>query len=140
MSAISVSLPFSPGVRLRTRKASQSGRKSGYFSTSATRSNICPGVCRTRRVVRNEGMPIFRRGPRSGAEPRQARRLEPREILPRMMRGARQGARRDEPEALGVGDRLEALELVGGDEADHRVVLARGSEILADGQEIDLGR
>ena len=48
------------------------------------------------------------------------------------------GACRNESEALGVGDRLEALELLRRDEANDRMVLARWCEILPDGEEIDL--
>ena len=41
--------PFA--VRLRTFSDVHSGTNCGYFSTSATRSNICPGAWRTVRVV-----------------------------------------------------------------------------------------
>jgi hypothetical protein len=34
----------------------QSGKKSGYFSMSATSSNISAAECLTRRVVRKDGM------------------------------------------------------------------------------------
>src|SRR5262245_58970645 len=51
-----------------------------------------------------------------------ARRLQPREVLARMVRGPRERACRDHEEALGIGDRLVSLELLGGHETHHLVM------------------
>ncbi|ENN87038.1 hypothetical protein RHSP_12697 [Rhizobium freirei PRF 81] len=61
------------------------------------------------------------------------------EIVAGMMRGARQRARRHHEEALGVSHGLVGLELFRRDEAHHLVMLARRLQILADGQEVDVG-
>src|SRR4051812_8099158 len=132
---MSVSTPSPLWTRRRMRSPSHKGRNSGYFSTSATSSYICIAVCGTRRVVRKDGI-----ARPSAARPGEAGRLEAREVLAGVMRRAGQRRRRDEQEALGVGGGLVALELVRRDEPQHRVMLASRLEVLADGQEIDLGR
>ena len=72
------------------------------------------------------------------AELRQTSRLQLGEILARMMRGARQRARGDQKETLGIGGGFVGLELVRRHEADHRMVLLRRLEVLADGHEIHI--
>src|SRR5262249_18517995 len=123
--------------RFRTRMERQNGTNCGYLSTSATRSNMSVAEWRTRRLVENCGMlkSFFVRDSRAGA-----RGLEPGEILPRMVRGARQRGGRDHRKTLRVGDRLQRLEFVGRHVADHRVVLAGRLQVLSDGEEIDPGR
>ena len=49
------------------------------------------------------------------------------------------GDGRHHQEALGAGDRFQRGELVGRHEAHHGMMLARRLQILADGQEIDIG-
>src|SRR5689334_11084831 len=107
----------------------QNGTNCGYLSTSATRLNMLTASCRTRRLVVNCG--ILSSG---------ARRLEPGEILARVVRGTRERRRCHHGEAFRVGDRLQRLELVGRHVADDRVMLARRLQVLDDGEKVDLGR
>ena len=92
-------------------------------------------LCRTRRVVENSGIAdasaicFASRAARSS-----------REIVAGVMRRARQRRRRHHQEALGIGHRLVGLEFVRRHEAHHFVMLARRLQILADGEEIDIGR
>jgi hypothetical protein len=73
-------------------------------------------------------------------ELRQPRRPQPREIVARVVGRPRERRRRDHQEALAVGGLLVGRELLGRDEAVHRVVLGRRLQVLADGQEIDARR
>src|SRR5690242_5421372 len=136
MSATSTAMP-SFSLRVRTVSPVHIGRNSGYFSTSATRSNILSGACGTCRVVSNLGM---MRGSGRLLRRKLARGLQPGEILPGVVGGARQRARRNEQEPLRVGDRLVGFELLRSDELFDRVVLLCGLQILPDRQEIDIGR
>src|SRR5215218_8480323 len=97
---------------------------------SATSANISSAAWLTRRLVRNEGILFL--------SPRLPRGGEPPEVVAGVMRRARERARRHHQEALGIGDRLVGLELVRRHEARHRVVLAGGLQVLADGEEIDV--
>jgi len=65
--------------------------------------------------------------------------LEPREIVAGVMRRSSERARGDHEKALGVGDRLVGLEFLWCDELLDLVVLARRLQVLADGDEIDVG-
>src|SRR6476620_5349479 len=91
-------------LRERTVNPVQSGRNSGYFSMSATSPNILSGACAMRRVVSNCGIQI--KALRAFLQLLFAGCAQPGEILPGVMRGARQRARCNQQEALGVGDRL----------------------------------
>src|SRR5688572_5994007 len=91
----------------------------------------------------NNGIAAILRSPLKsgrGAETGQPRRLQPREVLARMMRGARERSRGDEQEALRHRHRLKRLELVGRDEAHHGMMLARRLQVLADGEEVYVRR
>jgi hypothetical protein len=70
---------------------------------------------------------------------RRPQRLQPCEIFARMMRGACQRACRDKSKSFGIGDRRQRLELVRRHEAHDGMMLARGLQILPDGEEIDVG-
>src|SRR6185312_2144416 len=95
---------------------------------SATRSNMSLAGWRTCRRVENCGIPLALRG---------ARRLQPREVLAGVVRRAGQRRGRHHQETLGVGDRLQRLELVRRHEALDRGMLARRLQVLADGEEVD---
>src|SRR6185437_12930926 len=97
-----VSLSFC--VRLRTLRVRHNGTNCGYFSTSATRSNMPEAAWRTRRFEENCGINF--------SSLRGAHGLEAREVLAGMMRGARQRRGRHHQEAFGIGDRLQRLEFV----------------------------
>src|SRR5262245_37020387 len=128
MAAMQTSTPSPTCVRLRTRMRWHSGTNSGYFSMSATRSNMSDAAWRTRRVVRNEGIACFAGGAQAP------------EIVAGVVRGAGERARRHHRKALGVGDGRKSLELVGRHEPRHRVMLARRLQVLPDGEEVDVGR
>ena len=61
------------------------------------------------------------------------------EIFAGVMRRAGQRARRNQEETLGRRHGGERLELFRGDEALYRVVLLGRRQVLADGQEVDIG-
>src|SRR5580693_5814643 len=103
-------------ARLLTRSARQSGTNSGYFSTSATRSNMSEAAWRTRRFEENCGINF--------SSLRGARSLEAREVLTGMMRGTRQRRGRHHQEALGIGDGFQRLEFVRRHETLNLMVLA----------------
>src|SRR6185437_7677842 len=112
-------------ARLFTRSALHSGTNCGYFSTSATRSNMSGAAWRTRRLVENCGINFL--GLRG------ARSLEAREVLAGVMRGARQRRGCHHQKAFGLGDRLQSLEFVRQHETHDLVVLAGRLQILPDG-------
>src|SRR5262249_17946920 len=93
---------------------------------------MSPAAWRTRRLV------VKRAIGRSASDPRFPRRPQAREILARVMGGARERRGGDHEEALGEGDRLVSLELLGCNEAHHWMMPSGRLEILADGEEIDL--
>ena len=70
---------------------------------------------------------------------RETGRAEAGEILAGMVRRACQRRGRDDQEALGQGEALEGCELVRRYEPDDGVMLFGRLEILADGEEIDVG-
>ena len=57
-----------------------------------------------------------------------------------MMRRTRKGRSRHHQEAFAISNGFERLELIRRHEALDFVMLARGLEILPDGEEIDVGR
>ena len=65
--------------------------------------------------------------------------LECGKVFAGVVRRAGQRARRHQQEALGLSDRRIGLELVRGNEADHRMVLFGRLQVLPDRQEIDIG-
>src|SRR4051794_37359642 len=98
---------------------------------SATRSNISAAAWRTRRLLENCGTGLAPLG--------LARGLETGEIVTGVMRRARERRSRDHQESFGVSDRLERLEFIRWNEANHLMMLARRLQILPDGDEIDVG-
>src|SRR3546814_2652594 len=72
-------------------------------------------------------------------QPRRARAAELLEILRGMIGGARERRRRDHQEALAVGHVGIGLELLRRHEPVERMMLRRRLEVLADGEEIDIG-
>jgi hypothetical protein len=128
MSASRTSPPPSCGRAAAYRQALAERQELGVFLDIGDEREHLLGGVRTRRALLNIGIGYVPFQPRLfwPMPLRRAGRAQPREILAGVVRGARQRRRGHHQEALHIGDRLEALELVRRDEADHRMMLARG--------------
>src|SRR5262245_53076594 len=109
---------------------------------------MSPAECDTRCVVENSGMnynrsfgTLARSGsrhpPAQASRFRASRRLAPRKILACMVGGTGQPRCRYHQKTLGIRHGLVSLEFVRRNEANHRMMPARGLQVLANGEEID---
>jgi hypothetical protein len=96
------------------------------------------GIHLLRRVRKNARF-LMKRHERKSAASRQARGPKLREVFAGMIGGPRERARGDHQEAFGARDLLESLELVRLPETRDGGMFAAGLQILADGEEIDMG-
>ena len=132
MSATSTVTPSPSSVRLLHPAARRTAARSADISPRRRPGRTCSPRC--------GGHGAWSRIAASITDWAARAALQPREILAGVMRRARQRRGRHHQEALGVGDRLQRLELVRRHEAFDLVMFARRLQILPDGEEIDVGR